>query len=76
MDIYRQDESAFLGKGQQPQLSGGKHKTKRQADIHQVIAAHYRACSAAVIELRFGTQGPGFEPGLFHKACYMPLHGY
>ncbi len=24
---------------------------------------------------RFGTQGPGFEPGLFHKACYMPLHG-
>jgi hypothetical protein len=35
-----------------------------------------RACSVVVIALRFGTQGPGFEPGLFHKACYMPLHGY
>ncbi len=34
-----------------------------------------RACSAVVIALRFGTQGPGFEPGLFHKAWYMPLHG-
>ncbi len=34
-----------------------------------------QACSAVVIALRFGTQGPGFEPGLFHKACYMPLHG-
>ncbi len=34
-----------------------------------------RACSAVVIALRFGTQGPGFEPGLSHKACYMPLHG-
>ncbi len=34
------------------------------------------ACSAVVIVLRFGTQGPGFEPGLFHKACYMPLHGF
>ncbi len=33
------------------------------------------ACSAVVIALRFGTQGPGFKPGLFHKACYMPLHG-
>ncbi len=33
-----------------------------------------RACSAVVIALRFGTQGPGFEPGLSHKACYMPLH--
>ncbi len=31
--------------------------------------------SAVVIALRFGTQGPGFEPGLFHKACYMPIHG-
>jgi hypothetical protein len=29
-----------------------------------------RACSAVVIALRFGTQGPGFkfEPCLFHKA--------
>ncbi len=35
----------------------------------------HRACSAVVIALRFGTQGPGFEPGLSHKACYMPLHG-
>ncbi len=35
----------------------------------------YRACSAVVIALRFGTQDPGFEPSLFHKACYMPLHG-
>ncbi len=34
-----------------------------------------RACSAVVIALRCGTQDPGFEPGLFHKACYMPLHG-
>ncbi len=34
-----------------------------------------RACSAVVVALRFGTQGPGFKPGLFHKACYMPLHG-
>ncbi len=33
----------------------------------------YRACSAVVIALRFGTQGPGFEPDLFRKACYMPL---
>jgi hypothetical protein len=29
------------------------------------------ACSSLVIALSFGTQGPGFEPGLFHKACYM-----
>jgi hypothetical protein len=36
---------------------------------------YYRACSAVVIALRFGTQGPGFEPCLFHKAWYMPLHG-
>ncbi len=35
-----------------------------------------RACSAVVIALRFVTQGPGFEPGLFHKACGMPLHGW
>ncbi len=34
-----------------------------------------RACSAVVIALRFGIQGPGFEPGLVHKACYTPLHG-
>jgi hypothetical protein len=34
-----------------------------------------RACSAVVIALRSGTQGPGFEAGLFHKACYMLLHG-
>ncbi len=34
-----------------------------------------RACRAVVIALRFGSQGPGFEAGLFHKACYMPLHG-
>jgi hypothetical protein len=34
-----------------------------------------QACSAAVIALRFGTQGPGFKPCLFHKACYMPLQG-
>jgi hypothetical protein len=20
-----------------------------------------------------GTQGSGFDPGLFHKACYLPL---
>ena len=31
------------------------------------------ACSIVVIELHLYTQGPGFEPGLFHKACYMPL---
>ncbi len=33
------------------------------------------ACSAVVIALHFGTQGSGFEPGLSHKAYYMPLHG-
>ncbi len=31
------------------------------------------ACSVVVIALYLYTQGPGFEPGLFHKACYMPL---
>ena len=30
----------------------------------------YRACSAVVTALRAGTEGPGFEPGLFHEACY------
>ncbi len=40
-----------------------------------VISLLYWACSAVVIALHFGTQGHGFEPGLFHKACYMPLHG-
>jgi hypothetical protein len=28
-----------------------------------------RASSAVVIALRFGSQGPGFEHGIFHKAC-------
>ncbi len=36
---------------------------------------HNRACSTVVIALRFGTQGPGFEPCFFLKACYMPHHG-
>ncbi len=31
------------------------------------------ACSVVDIALHLYTQGPGFEPGLFHKACYMPL---
>jgi hypothetical protein len=31
------------------------------------------ACSVVVIALHLYTQGPGFEPGLFHKAYYMPL---
>ncbi len=43
--------------------------------ILRVFIGFYLACSALVIALRFGTQAPGFEPGLFHKACYMPLHG-
>ncbi len=28
----------------------------------------HRACSAVVTVLRFGIQGPGFEPGLFHNS--------
>ncbi len=40
-----------------------------------IISLPYRACSAVVISLRFGTQDPGFEPGLFHKACYIALYG-
>ncbi len=30
-------------------------------------------CSVVVIALHLYTEGPGFEPGIFHKACYMPL---
>jgi hypothetical protein len=41
----------------------------------QLVDGDDRACSTVVIALCFGTQGPGFEPGLFHKAIYMPLHG-
>ncbi len=40
-----------------------------------IYPTFHRACSGVVIALRFGTQGPGFEPGLFHKTCYMSLHG-
>ncbi len=43
--------------------------------ISKFMISLYPACSAVVMALRFGTQGPGFEPWLFHKACYMPLHG-
>jgi hypothetical protein len=32
-------------------------------------------CSTVDLALNFGTQGPGFESGFFHKACYIPLHG-
>ena len=35
---------------------------------------HIDVCCWACSALRFGTQGPGFEPGLFHKACCKPLH--
>ncbi len=46
---------------------------------HRVCSAvevfPHRACSAVVIALLSGIQGCGFEPGLFHKACYMPLDG-
>ncbi len=31
------------------------------------------ACSVVVIALHLYTKGPRFEPGLLHKACYMPL---
>ncbi len=47
----------------------------REGDKGDILLGKDRACSVVVIALRFGTQGPGFEPGLFHKACYMPLHG-
>ncbi len=50
-------------------------KFQKGSDSCLRTGTNYRACSAVVIVLRFGTQGPGFEPGLFHKACYMPLHG-
>ncbi len=43
--------------------------------IQELITDNDRACSAVVIVFRFGAQNPGFELGLFHKACYMPLHG-
>jgi hypothetical protein len=36
---------------------------------HPVILALALECSAVVIALRFGIQGPWFEPCLFHKAC-------
>ncbi len=37
-------------------------------NIIKSVMNYYRACSAVVIALRFGTQGPVFEPGLFHKS--------
>jgi hypothetical protein len=47
--------------------------------VNQEIYTYvYQACSTVVIELRLVpklasvTQVPRFEPGLFHKACYMP----
>jgi hypothetical protein len=58
----------------------GSHQTNREGRVRNSLQGQIRllplhwACSAVVIALRFGTQGPGFEPGLFHKACYMPLH--
>ena len=36
----------------------------------------HRACSAVVIALCFGTQGPGFEPDLFHKALLSEAKKY
>ncbi len=36
--------------------------------VDYVLEEKDRACSAVVIALRFGTQGPGFEPGLFYKS--------
>jgi hypothetical protein len=35
----------------------------------------YRACSPVVIALRFGTQGPGFEPDLPTKDAASPCEG-
>jgi hypothetical protein len=51
------------------------HKVRFGGRLEAVLPVLDRACSAVVTALRFGTQGPGFEPGLFHKACCMPLHG-
>ncbi len=43
--------------------------------IKYPLSPNNRACSSVVIALRFGTQGPGFEPCLFLKACDKPLRG-
>jgi hypothetical protein len=56
-------------------LPPADNRVRARYALLYVLLLVYRACSSVVIALRFDTQGPGFEPGLFHKACYMPLHG-
>ncbi len=51
------------------------HHVETSVHLPRWYTTNDRACSAVFMALRFGTQGPRFEPGLFHKAFYMPLHG-
>ncbi len=52
--------------------------SQENSGIYQEIYVYhtpYRACSAVVIALRFGTQGPGFEPAfsqsMLHASTWM-----